>query len=125
MRRDRRVSGEMNRPGRDGRGKRLFFGGMMLLCVYLGLLLVDQQIQIQDLSRQKREILQKTEEIYKRNVALREEADRLKNPSYVERVAREKLGLAREDEIVYRIVLDRYSRDLQNASTPGSNPTAP
>lgn len=95
---------------------KFLLGGIVLLCAYLGLLLVDQQIQIHDLSRQKHEIAQRAEKICRENVFLRQKAEHLKSQNYVERVAREKLGLAKGDEIVYRIVVDPRSGGPQNAS---------
>jgi len=41
------------------------------------------------------------------NDRLREEIDRLRNdPAYIEKIAREKLGLAKKGEIIYRFIFE-------------------
>jgi len=52
--------------------------------------------------RHEKSLVQEKERIEKENKELRQEIERLKNdPSYVERLAREELGMVKEGEIVY------------------------
>ena len=60
---------------------------------------------LQELKQKNKELQAKIEEIKEENVNLKEERERLDNDIvYLERVAREKMGLAREGEIIYRMV---------------------
>ena len=61
--------------------------------------------KLQELKQKNKELQAKIEEIKEENVNLKEERERLDNDIvYLERVAREKMGLAREGEIIYRMV---------------------
>lgn len=59
---------------------------------------------MQDHAQKNREYEKKIAELQKRNNELEEEKQRLiEDPVYLERVARERMGLVREGEKVYRI----------------------
>jgi cell division protein FtsB len=62
-------------------------------------------MQMQDLRRRNEVFEKRIGELEIDNVKLAEERDRLKNdPEYFERMAREQMGLIREDEVVYKVV---------------------
>lgn len=61
--------------------------------------------KLQSLSKRNLELNQKIVELRRDNVTLKTNIERLKNdPFYVEKVAREKMGVVKKGEIVYKIV---------------------
>ena len=61
--------------------------------------------KMQDLKTKNRDYAQRIEALQKRNVQLEEEQHLLAtDPAYLEKVAREKMGLIRSGETVYKIV---------------------
>ena len=82
-----------------------------LIIIWFGLCLVCAFIYLPGLSRltelkeRTKELDREIEEARASNRKLEEEKERLQNdPVYIEKVAREKLGLAREGEVIYRII---------------------
>ena len=60
--------------------------------------------KLQNLRQKNRELEAKIEELKQENLALKEKEQLLKtDPFYLEKVAREKMGVAREGEVIYRI----------------------
>lgn len=73
--------------------------------VLLGVIFIPGYLKIRTLSRQNRELEKQIEEIKQTNKKLAEAQEKLKSdPFYLEKVAREKLGLAKEGEIVYKVL---------------------
>ncbi len=69
------------------------------------IIFVPRWRDMQDLHQKNIDYTQKIEELKKLNQELNEEKRRLEeDPVYLEKVAREKMGLAREGEVVYKIV---------------------
>ena len=61
--------------------------------------------QMQDLKQKNQEYEHQIKELTKKNTGLREERRLLKDdPEYFEKVAREKMGLVRENEVIYKFV---------------------
>lgn len=61
--------------------------------------------QLHELREKNEELLRRVEELKAANAALREEKELLLNdPVYLEKVARQRLGMAREGEIIYKVV---------------------
>lgn len=59
--------------------------------------------KLQELRQEKRNLERRIEILKRANAELKKEKERLESdPSYVEKVAREKLGMAREDEIILK-----------------------
>lgn len=78
----------------------LFAGTVVLLLVFL-----PSYAKMQDLKEKNHEYAERIDVLQKRNAKLEEEHHMLENdPSYLEKVAREKMGLVREGEKVYRMV---------------------
>ena len=60
---------------------------------------------MQDLKQKNQEYEHQIKELTKKNTVLREERRLLKDdPEYFEKVAREKMGLVRENEVIYKFV---------------------
>ncbi|NQU95365.1 MAG: septum formation initiator family protein [Candidatus Omnitrophica bacterium] len=59
--------------------------------------------KLQQLKEENRNLEKRIEALTKTNEELAEEKEKLENdPSYVEKIAREKLGMARKDEIILK-----------------------
>lgn len=71
----------------------------------LGFIFMPGYLRIKRLVRQNRELEERIEEIKKDNKRLAQEQEKLRSdPLYLEKVAREKLGVAKEGEIVYKVL---------------------
>lgn len=61
--------------------------------------------KMQDLKQKNREYELKMQELVRENIRLSEEKQLLQNdPAYLEKVARERMGLIKEGEVIYRFV---------------------
>ena len=73
--------------------------------ILLSLIFIPGYSKIKHLARQNKELEWQIEEIKQANRRLKLEHQMLRNdPIYLEKVAREKLGVVREGEIVYQVV---------------------
>ena len=78
---------------------------LFLIAILLGLIFIPGYIKIKNLARQNRELEIQIKEIAQANKKLQEEQEKLKNdPLYLEKVAREKLGVVRKGEVVYKVL---------------------
>ncbi|MCL6451287.1 MAG: septum formation initiator family protein [Acetobacteraceae bacterium] len=79
---------------RPGRLVRLV---LMVLALYFAVVLIDQQLEIASLERQRAEILERMSYLSQRNGALRQEVERLGSDRYIEQLARDQLGLVGQE----------------------------
>lgn len=87
--------------------KLLIISGIVLLIIYL-----PGYVKIQKLKTKQQALLAKVEEIREENANLSEQVKMLeKDPVYGEKKAREKLGLSRKGEIIYRVITTRQKAD--------------
>ena len=78
----------------------LFGFTVVLLAVFL-----PSYVKMQDLKFKNREFAQRIESLQKHNTQLQQEQHLLEtDPVYLEKIGREKMGLVREGETVYKIV---------------------
>ena len=78
----------------------LFAGTIIILAIFL-----PSYTMMQDLRQKNLDFSRQIERVNLENSRLREEKQRLeKDPVYMEKMAREKMGLVREGEVVYKIV---------------------
>jgi cell division protein FtsB len=79
---------------------------LFILCLCLaGVIFIPGYLRIKKLVGQNRELERQIEEIKQANRKLLEEQLKLKSdPVYLEKVAREKLGIAREGEVIYKVL---------------------
>ena len=69
----------------------------------LAVLFLPQILQIQQLRERRRELQKEITRLEQENSQLQQESKLLKDDSlYIERVARKKMGVAREGEVIYR-----------------------
>ena len=80
----------------------LFAVAFVILAIFL-----PQFSRVQDIRERDRENQQRITNLLKENDQLTEEQRRLEDdPEYLEKVAREKMGLIREGEVVYKLMHD-------------------
>ena len=78
----------------------LFAIAVIILAVFL-----PSYTQMQDLKQKNKDYEEKIKVLIKKNAQLSEERHLLEHdPVYLEKVAREKMGLIREGEVVYKLV---------------------
>lgn len=83
----------------------LVFAGIFLVIFFPGF------ARIQELRQKNKELEANIKKLEAENLALGREKERLeKDPEYLERVARERLGIVRKGEIVYRIIPEEEKR---------------
>jgi cell division protein FtsL len=74
---------------------------MILLAVYLAYSLTAQYITIRNARAQEARIQAQIEEIKKENEKLKDEIERMRSDEYIERIARERLGLIKFGEVMF------------------------
>lgn len=88
----------MSRPRYRIRWFRLLLLGMTGYFIYV---LAGQQMDLQAISKEKEAARQKLEQLQQANTYLNEERARLAKPAYIEKIAREELGLVKPGEVPY------------------------
>lgn len=74
---------------------------MSIFLLYFGYTMVTQQIKLLELSKEKKAY---EEQIEKRKMeidSLKKQLEEVQSPSYIEKIAREKLKMVRPDEIIF------------------------
>jgi len=85
----------------------LFAFTIIILVVFL-----PSYAKMQDLRQRNLEYKTQFDQFTQGNQKLREEKKRLEvDPAYLEKVAREKMGLVREGEVVYKIVPEQENKE--------------
>ena len=85
--------------------KRWLFGFLGVLALTVFLSLGKRGFIAQIRVRQEKKRLQRTiEALENRKEALEEEMEKLDDPEYIEKIAREEYGMAKKNEKVYRVV---------------------
>ena len=78
---------------------------LFLLCVFVLALFLPSYTQLQDLKQKNKDYAQEIRELTRKNAELKKERRLLEDdPIYLEKVARERLGLIGEGETVYKLV---------------------
>ena len=87
----------------------LFVSAIIVLLVFL-----PSYTRMQDLRQKNTEYGHQVRDLVRKNGQLREEKRRLKeDPVYLEKIAREKMGLIREGEVVYKLVPVNQNKEGQ------------
>ena len=77
---------------------------LFVLTVFVFVYFLPSYTKMQDLKAKNQDYLDQIRTLEKKNEQLAREKDLLENdPAYLEKVAREKMGLAREGEVIYKI----------------------
>ena len=78
---------------------------LFIIVVIIALLFLPSYSKMQELKQKNQEFIQRIEQLEAKNKNLEIERQRfLNNPEYLEKFAREKMGLIRQGETVYKIV---------------------
>jgi cell division protein FtsB len=89
------------KPKKDKKPVRIKSIVFILLAVYLAYTLTAQHMVIRKSRAQEAAIRAQIEEIKKENERLKEELERMQSDEYIEKVARERLGLIKSGEIMF------------------------
>ncbi len=85
--------------------RRKRFSWFRLLCVlllcYSLYLCVEQQMQLSAIRSEREATQAKLQQLQQSNADLKEEAELLQQPKYVEKLAREQLGLTKPGEVLF------------------------
>jgi len=77
----------------------------LIICVLLLISFIPVFSRYQDLRQRTKELSRKIQALQEENKALKERQHKLQtDPIYAESVAREKLNVVKEDEVVYKII---------------------
>lgn len=78
---------------------------IVVICgIFALLIFVPSFTRMNDIQQKNHDYERQIEELAAKNADLREELRKLKDdPEYLEKVAREKMGLVRDGEVIYRI----------------------
>ena len=88
----------------------LFLTAFIILIVFL-----PSYTKLQDLRQKNSDYSRQIQQMTKENARLQEEKWRLEHdPVYLEKVAREKMGLVREGEVVYKMTPVTNKEESQN-----------
>lgn len=86
----------------------VWIGAICLIGVAIGYLFWPQFAQFEKLKKDDKRLRLRIEAEERKNVQLRKEEQSLRtDPEYVEKVAREKLGLIKPGEVIYKFDEDR------------------
>ncbi len=72
-----------------------------IFVLYIVCILVSQQIAIKEASRKEEDIKSRIEQLKEENESIKTELERTKDEEYIEKLAREKLGMIKPGEIMF------------------------
>lgn len=86
-------------------GKKKIIILSVLALIALGIIFIPGYVRIKELAGLLKAQEEQIEEVKQNNKRLEEELEKLKNdPLYLEKVAREKLGVVRKGEVIYKVL---------------------
>ena len=94
---------------------------LFIITFIVVLVFLPSYFKMQELRQKNQDFLEKIQYLETRNKKLEEEQQFLKNnPEYLEKVAREKMGLIRHGETVYKIVPQKWYRGVEHFDASAS-----
>jgi cell division protein FtsB len=81
--------------------RRLLTVTCIALLAYFGVLVIQQEIELHSIEQQKQELQQQIEEAQAEGNAYRSAIEKVESETYVEREARDKLGLVKDGELQF------------------------
>ena len=81
--------------------ERFILAMLALICVYLVGITIKQEFYLNEVNQQTQIAQQRLEEAQKLNDKLQEEKANLEKPEYIEKVARDELGMTKPGEVPY------------------------
>ena len=97
----------MSEPTRKTKEKKVSFkrllkiGGLLFVCVYISCIFVKQQIYLSKCNDISEDYAEKIAEVKLEQQRLEDELDKADTDEYLERMAREKLGLIKANERIF------------------------
>lgn len=92
---------------------------LVILFIIAGLIYIfcPGFIKLKRLSNRRAELIKKIQDLKEANLQLEKEAERLTNDMiYIEKMVRQKLGVAREGETVYRFAPNEEEKEIRQDS---------
>lgn len=95
-------------PGKKNAKKRINIGRLAslliitLLCIYAVWTLISQQIEIQKTKKELADLNSRLEQQNKLHDKLKKQSEIVNTPEYIEKTARDELGFAAPDEIIFK-----------------------
>ncbi len=88
--------------------------GLFILTIIVLIIFLPSYTKMQDLKQKNLDYKKQIEQLQQKSAELREEKRLLESdPVYLEKVAREKMGLIREGEVVYKITPVGMNKEKQ------------
>lgn len=92
----------MRKRRRNRNGLYLVMTVVLLFCATLGFQAISLRADARELQKQENELLEKKKELEREKKSIEEQKAYMKTNEYVEDVARSKLGLVYEDEVIFK-----------------------
>ncbi|RCK78715.1 MAG: hypothetical protein OZSIB_1242 [Candidatus Ozemobacter sibiricus] len=121
------VAGEEGQPRR----KRVRFSAEVMFivsvvfCVALSIIYLSRYSAIRALLQKEEEMTQRLQELERENRRLKENLDLLSTPAGIERLARERLGLVKPEEVVIYPIPATGPEGVMGMGEPAGLPAAP
>ena len=90
--------------GKKSWTKRVFPYFVLAEVLFLAFLAIWSHYQIREAQKEVRKIEEEIGQQKLENESLKMEEKKMEDPFYIEKMAREKLGLARKNEVIYKII---------------------
>jgi len=88
--------------------------GLFFLTIIVLIIFLPSYTKMQDLKQKNLDYKRQLEQLQQKSAELKEEKRLLENdPVYLEKVAREKMGLIREGEVVYKITPVGMNKEIK------------
>ena len=93
--------------------------GLFILAIIVLVIFLPSYTKMQDLKQKNLDYKRQIEQLREKGAALREEKRLLQeDPVYLEKVAREKMGLIRQGEVVYKITPVTVNKEVSVKKKP-------
>jgi len=123
MRRERVDSDYSMRLSRPSRRRWLLYVGVCIVTAFVLVSFGETYLRVFQLKREAARLEEERQELQRQNAQLREEIKLLQTSEYVERLARERLGLVKPGEIALRIVETPPSANSSQGKPQGRQKT--
>ncbi|WP_432667503.1 septum formation initiator family protein [Wukongibacter baidiensis] len=84
----------------------LFLGGLL---AYLSITIVNQEIKLRDLQKEETQLQKRADQLKEEVSEMEKKSKESANPEFIEKTAREKLKMVKQNEIIYIIQDEKQS----------------
>jgi cell division protein FtsL len=81
-----------------------------ILIAYLSITMINQQIKLNQLMKEEKQAQERVEELKQKVSEMKKLIEESENPEFIEKIAREKLKMVKQNEIIY-IIQDKEKSD--------------